>query len=93
MTEIEQHFQHLLDLLNQADQDVREAKVANRAFGDAHHLNNAHGHSLDDAITSIEKVLAEATNYHNEAIARLREAQAHAATLEDHEAGESESSE
>ncbi len=91
MTEIEQHFQHLLDLLNQADQDVREVKVVNKVFGEAHHLNNAHGHTLDDAIRAIEKVLGEATSYHNEATARLREAQAHAASLED-EGAESASS-
>jgi ABC-type transporter Mla subunit MlaD len=91
LQQIEQNFQHVIDLLNQADQDVREAKVANTTFGEAHHFNPPHGHALDDAISSIENVLGQATSVHNEAMARLREAQAHAASLED-EAAESESS-
>ena len=91
LQQIEQHFQHLIDLLNQADQDVREAKYANTTFGEAHHFNEAHGHALDDAISAIEKVVGQATGVHNEAMGRLREAQAHAASLED-EAAESESS-
>lgn len=91
LQQVEQHFQHLIDLLNQADQDVREAKFANSSFGQAHHYNETHGHSLDDAISAIEKVVAQAVSVHNEAMARLREAQAHAASLES-ETAESESS-
>lgn len=91
LQEIERHFQCLIDLLNQADQDVREAKDANKAYGQAHNWNEAHGHALDDAITNIEKVIAQAVSTHNEAVARLHDAQSHAASLED-ESGESESS-
>lgn len=82
LQEIEKHFQRVIDLLNQADQDVREAKDANRTYGQAHNWNEAHGHALDDAITNIEKVIAQAVSVHNEAVARLHDAQSHAASLD-----------
>lgn len=91
LQEIEKHFQRLIDLLNQADQDVREAKDANKAYGDAHHWNEAHGRALDEAIANIEKVITQAVSVHNEAVARLHDAQSHAASIED-ESAESESS-
>jgi hypothetical protein len=83
LEEVEKHFQRVIDLLTQADQALREVKVANQAFGKAHHYNEAHGHNIEDALEKIENVIGQATPVHNEAVARIKEARAEAQQREE----------
>jgi gamma-glutamyl-gamma-aminobutyrate hydrolase PuuD len=89
---MERHFQRLIDLLNQADQALQEVRVSNDVFEKAHQMNVHKGRSIEEAISDIEKVLAQANNIHNEAVARVREAKEEAAQRED-ETAEGESTE
>jgi ABC-type transporter Mla subunit MlaD len=92
LEEIEKHFQRLIDLLNQADQALQEVRSSNAAFERAHHMNAHKGDNIEEAITKIESVLAQANNLHNEGVGRLHEAKAEVAQRQD-EASETESSE
>ena len=83
LEEVEKHFQRLIDLLTQADQALREVRVANETFGKAHHYNGSHGHNIEDAIAKIENVIGQAVPVHNEAVARINEARQEAQQREE----------
>jgi chromosome segregation ATPase len=74
LEKMEHHFHRLMDLLNEADQALREVRLSNDAFEKAHDMNKHKGTDIDDAITKIEAVLGQATNIHNEAVAHVRQA-------------------
>ncbi len=74
IAKMEQHFQKLIELLNEADQAMQQVKLSNDEFEQAHEMNHHKGRDIDDAIASIENVLAQATTVHNVAVAHLREA-------------------
>jgi hypothetical protein len=83
LEKMEQHFQKLMDLLNQADQAMQEVRLSNDAFEKAHHLNKHKSTTIEDAITKIEAVLDTVTHIHNEAVAHVREAREEADQRDD----------
>ena len=74
LEDFEKLLEHKIDLLNQADQLLKQEQEAITNFAANHPHFSSYGHSILDAIKGVEGVLADAMMLHNTVVAKVQEA-------------------
>jgi hypothetical protein len=82
LEDLEKLLQHKIDLLNQADQLLKQEIEAVTNFGANHPHFSTYGTSIADAINGVELVLTDAIQKHNTVVAKVQEAKAAAQAYE-----------
>jgi len=73
LEDAEKTFGHEVDLLNQAIQNLDRYQQASRAYSDRHPDHAATGHVIADALKSLQDLLHQVVDQHNQVAAMLAE--------------------
>ena len=76
LEEFERMLQHKADLLNQADQLLKQEQEAVSNFMAKHSHFSSHGNEIADAIKYVEDILTDTIQRHNTVVAKVQEAKA-----------------
>ncbi len=82
LEDFEKMLQHKSDLLNQADQLLKQEQEAVSNFLAKHPHFSSSGHEIADAIKNVEDILTSTIQLHNTVVAKVQEAKAAAQQYE-----------
>jgi hypothetical protein len=74
LEDFEKLLQHKIDLLNQADQILKQEQEAISNFATNHPHFSTYGHAIKDAVSDVESVLTDTILKHNAVVAKVQEA-------------------